>query len=202
MGAFDDVEASRTHSSAFNMLGRGIGEVRRKTLLLLVLLGGFLILSLLAIRRQDRIKDIIQDQKHQWTNITPPQTSPIVTPAEPSTEEQWGGAVAPKKPSRPQEKTKTPTSEKEPVAPGPRFGDRSLSDASLIDLRNETLGFGQVYVLNVPGRTDKSDAMRLTASLTGFDFEIIEGVMGKDVPAKALSGVRPPSTMIAGRGHG
>ena len=32
--------------------------------------------------------------------------------------------------------------------------------------------------------------MRLTSSLTGFNFEIINGVSGKNVPAKALSGVR------------
>ncbi len=49
--------------------------------------------------------------------------------------------------------------------------------------------FENVYVLNVPGRTDKLDAMRLTASLTGFHFDIIEGVSGADVPKKALSGV-------------
>ena len=32
--------------------------------------------------------------------------------------------------------------------------------------------------------------MKLTASLTGFNFDIIKGINGKDVPKKALSGVR------------
>lgn len=35
--------------------------------------------------------------------------------------------------------------------------------------------------------------MKLTASLTGFDFDIIKGINGKDVPKKALSGVRSSS---------
>lgn len=39
------------------------------------------------------------------------------------------------------------------------------------------------------GRTDKLDAMRLTASLSGFSFIVEPGVDGGDVPAKALSGV-------------
>ena len=31
--------------------------------------------------------------------------------------------------------------------------------------------------------------MKLTSSLTDFNFDIIEGINGKDVPKKALSGV-------------
>lgn len=46
-------------------------------------------------------------------------------------------------------------------------------------------------MLNVPSRTDKLDAMRLTASLTDFDFDVIKGVVGKEVSAKALSGEFP-----------
>ena len=42
----------------------------------------------------------------------------------------------------------------------------------------------------MPDRTDKLDAMRLAASLTDFDFDVIEGISGADVPAKALPGVR------------
>ena len=45
-------------------------------------------------------------------------------------------------------------------------------------------------MLNVPARSDKLDAMKLTASLTDFDFDIIEGINGLEVPKKALSGVR------------
>ena len=41
----------------------------------------------------------------------------------------------------------------------------------------------------MPSRTDKLDAMTLAASLTGFEFDIIEGVQGDSVSQKALSGV-------------
>ncbi len=41
----------------------------------------------------------------------------------------------------------------------------------------------------MPRRTDKIDAVRLSASLTDFQFDIIEGVSGTDIPAKALPGV-------------
>jgi len=36
--------------------------------------------------------------------------------------------------------------------------------------------------------------MKVTASLTDFDFDIIEGINGNDVPKKALSGVSRPSS--------
>ena len=32
--------------------------------------------------------------------------------------------------------------------------------------------------------------MTLAASLTGFDFDVLEGVQGESIPKKALSGVR------------
>lgn len=43
--------------------------------------------------------------------------------------------------------------------------------------------------MSLPERSDKQDAMRLTASLTGFDFEIIDGIKGVSLPPKALPGV-------------
>ena len=49
--------------------------------------------------------------------------------------------------------------------------------------------FEQVYVLNMASRTDKLDAMRLAASLSGFSFVVNPGVNGKDVNPKSLSGV-------------
>ena len=49
--------------------------------------------------------------------------------------------------------------------------------------------FEKVFVINVPARSDKLDAMKVTSSVTGFDFDIIKGINGKDVPKKALSGV-------------
>ena len=41
----------------------------------------------------------------------------------------------------------------------------------------------------MPSRTDKLDAMTLAASVTGFDFDVLEGVRGESIPKKALSGV-------------
>ena len=41
----------------------------------------------------------------------------------------------------------------------------------------------------MPARTDKLDAMTLAASLTGFEFDVLEGVLGETVSQKALSGV-------------
>ena len=41
----------------------------------------------------------------------------------------------------------------------------------------------------MPSRTDKLDAMTLAASLTGFQFDVLEGVQGDSVSQKALSGV-------------
>ena len=52
--------------------------------------------------------------------------------------------------------------------------------------------FEKVYVINLPTRGDKRDAITLAASLTGFEFDIIEGLDGKDIPDKALPGVCAP----------
>ena len=41
----------------------------------------------------------------------------------------------------------------------------------------------------MPSRTDKLDAMTLAASLTGFEFDVLEGIQGDTVSQKALSGV-------------
>lgn len=41
----------------------------------------------------------------------------------------------------------------------------------------------------MPLRTDKLDAIILAASVTGFDFDVLEGVQGEFIPTKALSGV-------------
>lgn len=41
----------------------------------------------------------------------------------------------------------------------------------------------------MPARTDKLDAMILAASVTGFEFDVLEGVQGDAISKKALSGV-------------
>lgn len=51
---------------------------------------------------------------------------------------------------------------------------------------NGTLGFGKVFVVGLPERTDKRDAIALSSSLTGFDIEWIDGVRGESIPDKAV----------------
>ncbi|RAL67175.1 hypothetical protein DID88_007953 [Monilinia fructigena] len=53
---------------------------------------------------------------------------------------------------------------------------------------NSTLGFERVFVIGLPERSDKRDAMILSASLTGFQVEFVDGLLGEHVSDKA----RPP----------
>ncbi|KAL8728881.1 MAG: hypothetical protein Q9166_005121 [cf. Caloplaca sp. 2 TL-2023] len=82
--------------------------------------------------------------------------------------------------------TKSTTGERTTAAPGSK--QTELPGASLEALRNETLGFEKVYVINLPKRTDKLDAIRLSASITGFNFDVIAGQNGADMSPKALPG--------------
>ncbi|PKS05593.1 hypothetical protein jhhlp_008111 [Lomentospora prolificans] len=58
-----------------------------------------------------------------------------------------------------------------------------------IDVFNSTLGFGKIFVVNLPERTDRRDLMTLAAAVTGLEFTYIPGVRGADIPEKVL----PPS---------
>ncbi|KAL8787912.1 MAG: hypothetical protein Q9213_001939 [Squamulea squamosa] len=49
--------------------------------------------------------------------------------------------------------------------------------------------FEKVYVINLPKRTDKLDAIRLSAAVTGFNFDVIDGQNGTEMSPKALPGV-------------
>lgn len=51
---------------------------------------------------------------------------------------------------------------------------------------NGTLGFGKVFVVGLPERTDKRDAISLSTALTGFDIEWVDGVRGETIPDKAV----------------
>ncbi|KAL8942138.1 MAG: hypothetical protein Q9216_001823 [Gyalolechia sp. 2 TL-2023] len=57
---------------------------------------------------------------------------------------------------------------------------------SSADVKNSTLGFEKIFVINLPERHDKLDAFSLAASLTGFTHGVIEGVRGQDVVNKSL----------------
>ncbi|XXH01163.1 hypothetical protein Hte_007516 [Hypoxylon texense] len=51
---------------------------------------------------------------------------------------------------------------------------------------NGTLGFGNIFVVGLPERSDKRDAIALTSSLTGFHVEWVDGVKGDTIPDKAV----------------
>ncbi|KAI1370446.1 glycosyltransferase family 25 protein [Hypoxylon crocopeplum] len=54
------------------------------------------------------------------------------------------------------------------------------------DVFNETLGFEKVFVIGLPERSDKRDALTLMSALTGFKLSWIDGVIGKTISDKAL----------------
>lgn len=67
---------------------------------------------------------------------------------------------------------------------GKLLGQESTSwrdGSSLAPGVNSTLGFDKIFVLNLPSRTDRRDAMDLMASITGIDVEFEAGVKGEDV---------------------
>jgi len=54
------------------------------------------------------------------------------------------------------------------------------------DVYNETLGFDTIFVVSLPSRTDRRDAITLSAALSGFRVEFVDGLLGKDVTDKAI----------------
>lgn len=53
-------------------------------------------------------------------------------------------------------------------------------------IANETLGFSKIFVIGLPERSDKRDALALSSSLTGFHVEWVDGVRGEQIPDKAI----------------
>lgn len=67
------------------------------------------------------------------------------------------------------------------------WGYRGHSDPADVNrVTNGTLGFGKVFVIGLPERSDKRDALALASSLTGFNVEWIDGVRGESIPDKAV----------------
>ncbi|KAK3316911.1 hypothetical protein B0H66DRAFT_535146 [Apodospora peruviana] len=54
------------------------------------------------------------------------------------------------------------------------------------EISNATLGFQQVFVVNIPERTDRRDAMTLAAALSEIDVTWVDGVLGGDVTDRVL----------------
>ena len=75
--------------------------------------------------------------------------------------------------------------------PGPSTSSKLahvLSQKSIKAIHNNTLGFGDVYIIHMPGRTDKLDSLRLLTSITNISYKIIPGVDGKEIPHVAWPG--------------
>lgn len=68
---------------------------------------------------------------------------------------------------------------------GSEYKGRS-SPAELNRVTNDTLGFEKIFVVGLPERSDKRDALALTAALTGFHVEWVDGVKGESIPDKAV----------------
>lgn len=67
---------------------------------------------------------------------------------------------------------------------GKEYKGRSSPDISRVT--NDTLGFSKIFVVGLPERTDKRDALSLTAALTGFHVDFVDGVRGETIPDKAV----------------
>jgi GR25 family glycosyltransferase involved in LPS biosynthesis len=54
------------------------------------------------------------------------------------------------------------------------------------EIFNRTLGFQEIFAINLPARTDKKDISTLASSLTGFDITWFPGVRFSDIDDKAI----------------
>ncbi|KAH7336278.1 hypothetical protein BKA65DRAFT_563288 [Rhexocercosporidium sp. MPI-PUGE-AT-0058] len=56
----------------------------------------------------------------------------------------------------------------------------------LSNLWNSTLGFQKIFVINMPSRTDRRDAISLAAAVSDLTVDFIEGVGGDSIPEAAF----------------
>ena len=70
---------------------------------------------------------------------------------------------------------------------GSKLG-HTLSPNSKEAIHNSTLGFADIYLINMPGRTDKLDAFRLLASVTNLSYTVVPGVDGSKIQHIAWPG--------------
>lgn len=64
--------------------------------------------------------------------------------------------------------------------------NESATEAQDDLIHNTTLGFQKVFVVNLPERTDKRDALSLTSALTDIKLTWTSAIRGSNVPDKAL----------------
>ncbi|KKY31908.1 putative glycosyltransferase family 25 protein [Diaporthe ampelina] len=85
--------------------------------------------------------------------------------------------------------TKASTKYGTPRPPEKLYGKEYKGRAKPDDINrvtNDTLGFSKIFVVGLPERTDKRDAMALTAALTGFHVDFVDGVRGESIPNMAV----------------
>ncbi|KAF4638077.1 hypothetical protein G7Y89_g39 [Cudoniella acicularis] len=85
------------------------------------------------------------------------------------------------------------------------FLSSSKSRPTRTGTMNETLGFQEIFVVNLPERTDRRDGMILASALSGIKIEFIDAVKGQDILDKALPpggrGGMPEPNIGSWRGH-
>jgi len=71
------------------------------------------------------------------------------------------------------------------------------------DINNRTLGFQEVFVISLPDRGDRRDAITLQASVTNMSVTFLDAVTGASVPKKALPHTfdRRPAEVGCWRSH-
>lgn len=115
-----------------------------------------------------------------WSSSQPPPTTTTVgsQPAQ-SAEPSFRVESVSLHPS--EDQAHEPT--KRPIEPPQREkSDDIFHDA----IRNETLGFQKIFVVNLPERTDKRDALSLVSTLTDIKLTWTAALRGTSVPDKAL----------------
>ncbi|ORY15577.1 hypothetical protein BCR34DRAFT_622801 [Clohesyomyces aquaticus] len=75
----------------------------------------------------------------------------------------------------------------------PEDSYQTLTDDSLKDIMNSTLGFQKILVLNLPFRTDRRDAITLAAATSNIQLEFVNGVTGDSIRQSAYP---PPDENI------
>lgn len=153
MGAFDDVEA---RSPTRSMLGRGLGEAKRR-IVLIIFIAFFLLLTLVAFRRQDDIKDVVSTSLHRANTTTPTKSTVSETKASLGSDGKsdtfkTDSKAAVKSDGKTDTKADTKASKtsiwggKKAPSQGPKLGngDRTLAASSIEDIHNSTLGVCQI----------------------------------------------------------
>ncbi|KAF2691025.1 glycosyltransferase family 25 protein, partial [Lentithecium fluviatile CBS 122367] len=80
----------------------------------------------------------------------------------------------------------------------PKDSFEFVRDESLTDILNSTLGFQKIFVLNLPFRTDRRDAITLSAATSNIKLEFVDGVTGESIRQSAY----PPPTENLGLASG